>query len=140
MYWMLTLVMMSLPALACAQEAPALKTEKEKLSYSMGMDLGNQLKEKSVEIDPAVFGRGLSDALSGGKTLLTEEEAQDGHLQSATGDDRQTGRGDEGCRREEQDGRRRVPRRQQGEGRGRHASERPPVQGSDHRRRQEADP
>ena len=75
MYWVLMLVMMSLPALACAQEAPALKTEKEKLSYSMGINMGNQLRENSVEIDPAVFGRGLADALSGGKTLLTAEEA-----------------------------------------------------------------
>ena len=42
----------------------------------MGMDLGNQLKARSVEIDPALFARGLSDALSGGKLLLTEEEAR----------------------------------------------------------------
>jgi FKBP-type peptidyl-prolyl cis-trans isomerase FklB len=73
---MLTFVMMLLPAFAAAQEAPALKTEKEKLSYAMGMDLGNQLKTRSVEIDPAIFGRGLADALSGGKTLLTAEEAK----------------------------------------------------------------
>jgi FKBP-type peptidyl-prolyl cis-trans isomerase FklB len=42
----------------------------------MGMDLGNQLKARSVEIAPAVFARGLGDALSGGKTLLTEQEAK----------------------------------------------------------------
>jgi FKBP-type peptidyl-prolyl cis-trans isomerase FklB len=73
---MLTVVMMLLPAFAAAQEAPALKTEKEKLSYAMGMDLGNQLKTRSVEIDPAIFGRGLADALAGSKTLLTAEEAK----------------------------------------------------------------
>ena len=76
MRWMLTLVMISLPALAGAQEAAALKTEKDKLSYAMGMDLGNQLKTRSVDIDSAVFGQGLKDALSGSKTLLTEEEAR----------------------------------------------------------------
>ena len=42
----------------------------------MGMDLGNQLKMRSVDIDPALLERGLRDALSGGKTLLTEEEAK----------------------------------------------------------------
>jgi FKBP-type peptidyl-prolyl cis-trans isomerase FklB len=68
--------MLLLPALTAAQDAPALKTEKEKLSYAMGMDLGNQLKSRSVEIDPAIFGRGLVDALSGSKTLLTPEEAK----------------------------------------------------------------
>ena len=76
MRWMLTFVMTALPALAAAQETPALTTEKDKLSYAMGMDLGAQLKTRSVEIDPAVFGRGLADALAGGKTLLTEEEAK----------------------------------------------------------------
>lgn len=85
MRWMLTLVMISLPALARAQEAPALKTEKDKLSYAMGMDLGTQLKRQSVDIDPAVFGQGLKDALSGSKTLLTEAEAKVviGELQKA---------------------------------------------------------
>jgi FKBP-type peptidyl-prolyl cis-trans isomerase len=73
---MLTLVMVSLPVLACAQQSPALKTDKDKLSYAMGMDLGTQLKTKSVDIDPAVFARGLGDALSGGKTLLTIDEAK----------------------------------------------------------------
>jgi len=76
MRWILTAVMMLLPALASAQEAPALKTEKDKLSYAMGMDLGNQLKTRAVDIDPAIFGRGLADALAGGKTLLTAEEAK----------------------------------------------------------------
>jgi len=76
MRWILMFVMLLLPAFAAAQEAPALKTEKDKLSYAMGMDLGNQLKSRSVEIDPAIFGRGLADALAGSKTLLTAEEAK----------------------------------------------------------------
>ncbi|MFB3855524.1 MAG: FKBP-type peptidyl-prolyl cis-trans isomerase [Vicinamibacterales bacterium] len=77
MRWILTLVIMSLPVAACAQPAaPPLSTEKDKLSYAMGMDLGGQLKANSVEIDPDVFARGLKDALSGGKTLLTEQEAR----------------------------------------------------------------
>jgi FKBP-type peptidyl-prolyl cis-trans isomerase FklB len=61
---------------AVAQEAPAFKSQKEKLSYSLGMDLGNQLHKQSVEIDADLFIQGLKDALSGGKTLLTEAEAR----------------------------------------------------------------
>jgi FKBP-type peptidyl-prolyl cis-trans isomerase FklB len=76
MRWMSSLVLVALPALASAQEAPALATGKDRLSYAMGMDLGSQLKTRSVDIDPAVFGRGLADALSGSKTLLTAEEAK----------------------------------------------------------------
>ena len=76
MRWMLTLVLISLPALASAQEAPALKTEKDKLSYAMGMDLGGQLKARSVDIDTEVFAQALKTALAGGKTLMTDAEAK----------------------------------------------------------------
>jgi FKBP-type peptidyl-prolyl cis-trans isomerase FklB len=68
--------MMLLPALVGAQDAPVLKTEKERLSYAMGMDLGKQLRSRSVDIDPALFAKALEDALSGGKTLLTDAEAK----------------------------------------------------------------
>jgi FKBP-type peptidyl-prolyl cis-trans isomerase FklB len=59
-----------------AQDAPGLKTDKERLSYALGMDLGAQLKSRGVDIDPAVFTRALQDALAGGKTLLTDEQAR----------------------------------------------------------------
>jgi FKBP-type peptidyl-prolyl cis-trans isomerase len=61
---------------AAAQDAPALKTQKDKVSYAMGMDLGNQLRKSSIEVDPAVFAQGLKDSLSGAKTLLTEEQVR----------------------------------------------------------------
>ena len=139
MRWMLTIVMMALPALAFAQDAPALKTDKDKLSYAMGMDLGGQLKAQAVDIDPDVFARGLRAALAGSKTLLTDAEAKAiiTELQKAHG--RQAGRRREGRRRQEQGGGRRVPGGQQGEARRRHAAERPPVQDPDGRHRQEAD-
>jgi len=73
---MLAVIVMAWPALAGAQE-PALTTEKDKLSYAMGMDLGTQLRTRSVDIDPALFGQGLKDALSGGRTLLTADEARE---------------------------------------------------------------
>ena len=76
MRWLLTFVMIGLAPLASAQEPAPLTSERDRLSYAMGMDLGHQLKTRSVEIDPTVFARGLGDALAGGKTLLTEDEAK----------------------------------------------------------------
>jgi len=61
---------------APAQDAPALKSQKEKLSYALGMDLGNQFRRQSTDVDPALLYQGLKDALAGGKTLLTEEETR----------------------------------------------------------------
>jgi len=51
-------VILALPPLAGAQEAPPLATGKDRLSYAMGSDLGQQLKTQSVDIDPALFARG----------------------------------------------------------------------------------
>ncbi len=61
---------------AAAQDSSALKSAKEKYSYALGMDLGKQLRKRSIEVDSDLFSKGLRDALSGGKTLLTEEEGR----------------------------------------------------------------
>jgi FKBP-type peptidyl-prolyl cis-trans isomerase FklB len=53
-----------------------LKTQKDKFSYALGMKMGANLHKQSVAVDPNILARGLKDALAGGKTLLTEEEAQ----------------------------------------------------------------
>ena len=63
-------------AAARAQETGALKTEKDMRSYALGMDLGNQLRKLSVAVDPAVFAKGLGDALAGGNTLLTDDDVK----------------------------------------------------------------
>jgi len=59
-----------------AADAPELKGDKEKLSYSIGMDIGWKLKRGSVEIDPDLLAKGFKDSYGGGKTLLTEGEAR----------------------------------------------------------------
>lgn len=61
-------------AVASGAEEQTLKSQKEKLSYAIGMDMGNNFKKQSIDIDPDVLARGLKDSLSGGKGLLTDEE------------------------------------------------------------------
>jgi FKBP-type peptidyl-prolyl cis-trans isomerase FklB len=55
-----------------------LTTDKQKASYALGMNIAASLKGQSVdtETDPSIVAQGLKDALSGGKTLLTEDEAR----------------------------------------------------------------
>jgi FKBP-type peptidyl-prolyl cis-trans isomerase FklB len=57
-----------------------LKTQKEKFSYALGMNTGKRmadsLNKQSVPFDAAILARGMKDALAGGKTLLTDEQAQ----------------------------------------------------------------
>ena len=65
------------PAAAAKSAAPlALKTQKDKFSYALGMKMGANLQRQSVPVDPNILARGLKDGLAGGKTLLTDAEAQ----------------------------------------------------------------
>jgi FKBP-type peptidyl-prolyl cis-trans isomerase len=54
--------------------------EKDKVSYALGMNiassLGANLKRQNVDINTDVLLQALKDGLTGGKTLMTEEEAQ----------------------------------------------------------------
>ena len=59
-----------------AQEPAGLKTQKDRTSYALGMDLANSLKKQSIDVDPAIFSQGLRDVLGSSKTLLTEEEVR----------------------------------------------------------------
>ena len=61
---------------AAAADRPALTDEKDRRSYALGMAVGKQLRSQAVEVDPDLHRQGLEDALSGGKTLLTEAEAR----------------------------------------------------------------
>jgi FKBP-type peptidyl-prolyl cis-trans isomerase len=68
-------------ATAAKTAAPlVLKTQKEKFSYAVGMKTGQKMSEsftkQSVPFDPAIMARGVKDGLTGGKTLLTDQEAQ----------------------------------------------------------------
>jgi FKBP-type peptidyl-prolyl cis-trans isomerase len=66
------------PAAAAAKSATplTLKTSKDKFSYALGMKMGANLHKQAVPVDPAILARGLKDALAGGKTLLSDDEAQ----------------------------------------------------------------
>ena len=63
------------PAAKSPVAAP-LTTQKDKFSYALGMDLGTNLRKQSVPVDPNILARGLKDALAGGKTALTEDQAK----------------------------------------------------------------
>ena len=60
--------------IASDRDAAALTSQQDKLSYALGMNVGKQLRNQSVEVDLDLLVRGLEDARSGAATLLTDEE------------------------------------------------------------------
>jgi FKBP-type peptidyl-prolyl cis-trans isomerase FklB len=61
---------------AAAQDAPELKTDKDKFSYALGMNFGENFRKQGLELDPAVFGKAFAESFNGGKTAITEQEMQ----------------------------------------------------------------
>ncbi len=66
-----------LASVVSAEENVALKDQKDKVNYSIGMDIGNTLKRLSVDVNFDILVQGIRDVLSGNKTLLTAQESRD---------------------------------------------------------------
>lgn len=59
---------------ARAADKTALKTDKEKLSYSIGSSIGKNLKREGTSIDLNILVKALKTSVAGEKELLTEGE------------------------------------------------------------------
>ncbi len=64
------------PGTIQAADTAELKTFKDKLSYSMGLDMGTYLNGIGDELDYARLIEGLKTGYDGGKSVLTTEEMQ----------------------------------------------------------------
>lgn len=65
------------PSSTAKTPAPVtLQTPKDKLSYSIGMNIGKSLKRDNLDVDPEILLRALKDVLAGGKPLMSDEEVQ----------------------------------------------------------------
>lgn len=59
---------------AYAKGTPNIKTHKQKLSYAVGFQVGNRLKNQGMEIDTEVFMQAVKDVMSGTKPQMSENE------------------------------------------------------------------
>jgi len=60
------------------QEKAELKTQKDKVSYSIGLSVGKDLKAQSVDVDMDVLAKGVKDGLAdSAKFLLTQEQIRE---------------------------------------------------------------
>jgi len=56
------------------QEAALLKTEMDKVSYAIGVQIGQSFKKQEIEIKVEPMMRGLKDSMAGRKLVLSESE------------------------------------------------------------------
>ena len=55
---------------------PELKDQKDKVSYSIGLDIGTTLKRQLIDVNADLLSTGIKDGLSGKKPLMSEEETK----------------------------------------------------------------
>jgi FKBP-type peptidyl-prolyl cis-trans isomerase FklB len=53
---------------------PAFKSTAEQNGYALGMEIGTAMRKQGMEVDATTFGKGFSDAFTGGKTVLSDDE------------------------------------------------------------------
>lgn len=60
-----------------AADATSLTTDKDKLSYSIGADLGKNFKAQGIDVSPEALAKGMQDGMSGSQLLLTEDQMKE---------------------------------------------------------------
>jgi FKBP-type peptidyl-prolyl cis-trans isomerase len=71
----LVLILVVLTAVAVmAQDERSLTTDREKVSYGIGLDAGKALQQRDLDLDYLI--KGLRDGFSGNDPLMSEEELQ----------------------------------------------------------------
>ncbi len=74
--WTVALCVWIPAANAGAQQQSVLKTEKEKTSYAVGVDLARKFQRQGIDADTDALLKGMRDVLSRSNLLMTEEELQ----------------------------------------------------------------
>lgn len=73
---LLIIALALVPSLALAAPQMTLKTKSDKISYSIGAEIGKSLKTREVQVNPNAFMRGVNDGLKGDTTLMTPKEME----------------------------------------------------------------
>ena len=59
-----------------AQKKEPPKTQKEKVSYSIGINIGKNMKMQGLDIDQGFFTQGLKDGLNNAKTAMSDKDME----------------------------------------------------------------
>ena len=76
----ITTAALALSLIACTATAAdtkmTLKDDKDKISYSIGLNIGRSMKSEGLPINPDALAAAMKDVFSGAKPLLTDEEVK----------------------------------------------------------------
>lgn len=70
------IILLLVPVALFTQQKETLQTQKGKVSYSIGLDIGRNMKRQSIEVSLDLLMRGLKDGLGDGKPALSDSDMQ----------------------------------------------------------------
>jgi FKBP-type peptidyl-prolyl cis-trans isomerase FklB len=59
-----------------AQKKETPKTKKEKVSYSIGVNIGKNMKTQGIDLDQGLLTQGIKDGLNSSKTAMSEKDME----------------------------------------------------------------
>lgn len=68
---------LAMTAPMAAIDAQSLKSDKDKLSYSIGIDLGKNFKRQGIDVNTEALAQGMQDGISGSKQLMTDQQMKE---------------------------------------------------------------
>lgn len=60
-----------------ATSKSALKNDNDRVSYTIGVDMGKSLKAQDLKLNVDLLAKGIKDGMSGGQLLMTQQEMRD---------------------------------------------------------------
>jgi len=71
---------LSMALVACQgntqEKSTTMKSHQDTLSYSIGLDIGRNLKQQMIEVNPDLVAKGIQEMQSGATPLLTEDQVK----------------------------------------------------------------
>jgi FKBP-type peptidyl-prolyl cis-trans isomerase FklB len=61
---------------AMAQKKRTPKTKKEKVSYSIGVNIGKNMKAQGIDLDQGLLAQGIKDGINNSKTEMTDKDME----------------------------------------------------------------
>ena len=70
------LVLSILSSMVIAQKKETPKTKKEKISYSIGVNIGKNMKMQGIDLDQGLLTQGIKDGLNSSKTAMSDKDME----------------------------------------------------------------
>ncbi len=72
-----TVLSLAMSSAMAADDQGSLSTDMDKLSYSIGADLGKNFKKQGIDVNPSALADGMKDGMGNGELKLTEQQMKD---------------------------------------------------------------